>query len=543
MITRMRAEYIRRSGSLAGGPDRNLSAPLLIMLASLVAGVWMWCAGSGGTGWADDFPYSRMPMPGGSEQDFFDCKGAPLTSPLSLPQAWAEHYRTVNGRAANMLAFACLMLPLPLAAALHAVSFALLLLAMMRLSFGIGWRRHTLALACMVAAVWIILPWHEQMASQDFFINYVWSCALSLSWFSLLLLPPGRPRPVAFCLLGAAAAMMHEGIGVAMCAGLILLLPRLRGYRLTAAVIYMAASLVPLCSPGIWDLAGRRGAAEYAYNFFNYVVGIRLLPVWCAIALSLWCAVRHRRVSREDAALWVIIITGIAIGVFSHQGGRAFWLPLTLSIILVARCLHPRLLGAVKISLTCLIVAAGTLWGLWLCSWQYYASRERDRVLAQINAGATIIYDDLLQPDSLPWALMHTVAYVNGDQTYRSNMVASACGDASRPIALLPRSWHNVTSPVLPRINGSAGARGQAYIFLTTSPMREAIYTHDTGAEGSVALNPLYALKSRLSGACVQKVQLECVAVGGKLYACRPIVYARSLLGLPVTRIDTVSYR
>lgn len=64
MITRMRAEEIRRSGSLSGGADRHLSAPLLMMLSSLVAGVWMWCAGSGGVALCAGLipPYSLRPL-------------------------------------------------------------------------------------------------------------------------------------------------------------------------------------------------------------------------------------------------------------------------------------------------------------------------------------------------------------------------------------------------------------------------------------------------------------------------------------------------
>lgn len=519
------------------------ASTLLLLLAGLVAGVWMYCNIASGSGWADDFPYSRLPIHAGTEDDFFNCAGPRLDSLSHLPEAFKEHYMAVNGRLANMLSFTLRLLPPLLRALLHAMAFALMLASMMRLAFGPGWKSHYLAVILAACCVWAVLPWQENLASECYYVNYVWSAALNLMFLSLLLEPSGRFPRWAICLLGAFAAMMHEGIGAAMDAGMILIACQRRNHiNLPPLCIYILFSLLPLLSPGIRALAGMRAEAEYASNFFSYILGVRLIIIWAAALPAIFRLLFRHEFSSREAVIWAIIFTGIAIGILSRQGGRALWLPMTLAISLVFHYARPVVSLRLKTAMALTAALIFSIWGAWLCAWQYYASCERDTLLAALRAaGDKVIYMDLLQPDELPWPLLLTVSHVNGDQTIRANLQAEVFRDARHSMAVLPAAWRDRQLSQLPAIEGTAGAHGMPYTFLSTRPLTRALYTHSASSAG-VALNPLYALPRRLfpSTMC-QIVQIESVQTAPGEWVCRPMLYARSLLGFPVVRIDTVS--
>lgn len=523
--------------------SRHASA-LLLLLSGLVAGVWMHCNIASGFGWADDFPYSHIPVKAGDEAQFFNCAGPRLDSCSLLPEAFAGHYMAVNGRLANMLAFTLHLLPPLLRSLLHALAFALMLASMMRLAFGVGWKSHYLAVILAACCVWIVLPWHENLASECYYVNYVWSSALNLLFLSLLLHPSRRIPLPAMCLLGASAAMMHEGMGAAMDAGMIFIAWKRRNHiNLPPLCIYILFSLIPLLSPGIHALAGARTETEYAGNFFSYIIGVRLFIIWLAALPALFRLLLRHELSSREGAIWVIILAGIAIGIFSRQGGRALWLPMTLAISLIFSYVRPVMSRRLKAPLAAALLLLMTTWGVWLCAWQYYASCERDALIAALKAGADkVIYMDLLQPDELPWPLLLTVSHVNGNQTIRANIQAEVFRDDRRAFAVLPAAWRGRTLSDLPAIEGTAGARGSAYNFISPRPLTRAIYTHSASCPGT-ALNPLYALPRRLFPSTMsQCVQIESVQTAPGEWVCRPLLYARSLLGFHVERIDTLSY-
>ena len=219
------------------------------------------------------------------------------------------------------------------------------------------------------------------------------------------------------------------------------------------------------------------------------------------------------------------------------------WLPMTLAISLIFSYVRPVMSRHLKAAMAVTAAFCLTIWGVWLCAWQYHASCERDTLLAALKAGGDkVIYMDLLQPDELPWPLLLTVSHVNGDQTIRANIQAEVFRDARHSIAVLPADWRCKRRSRLPAIDGTAGARGSAYTFISTRPLTRAVYTHSASRPGK-ALNPLYALPRRLFPSTMsQCVQIESVQTAPGEWVCRPLLYARSLLGFPVERIDTVSY-
>lgn len=503
----------------------------------------MWCASLDGIGWADDFPYSHMPLEGGSEPDFFDCKGEVLTGFSQVPEACLRHYMVVNGRLANLLAFGVLLLPGWCVFLLNSLAFAGMLLGILRLTFGREWGRHYLALLLAAIALWVALPWQDNLASQDYFMNYVWSSALNLLFLSLLFCPSPRIGVVKLCLLGAIAATMHEGMSVAICAGLLIMLfARKRESSLAPLLVYMLFSLWPLLSPGIWALAGKRTSVPFDLHFFTHTIALAAWPVVVAGLLTVWNALRNHSFTRRSLVVWCIILTAIAICIVSHQGGRALWLPLCLSIVVILSLVRPRLSVRWKRASTAVSFAALMIWGLWVCAWQYYASRERNLLIAELRGGSDIVYIDLLQPDEMPWLLMGTVAYVNGDQTVRSNIAAHLYGDAWRVLALLPRDWQGKQIEELPSIPGTAGAHGLPYMFLTRRPVKEARYIHDPSRASTVARNPLKSVRSYIkSDPREETILMENRQLSDSLWVCRPLYIAPSLVGVQVVQIDYVS--
>ena len=506
----------------------------------------MYCAGYGDIGWADDFPYSHMPLPGGSEPDFFDCKGPPITAWGQVPEAFAEHFRAVNGRAIHIFSFTIALVPARVLCLLHTLAFAGMFSGLMRLAFGYEWRRHYLALIILIILGWLTLPWHDNLASADYFMNYVWASALNLIFLSLVLYPPKKAGKISsgktfLCVLGAAAAMMHEGMSVAISASLLWIVFKRKGRDSLPLYFYMLFSLVPILSPALWQLADRRNQTPFSAHFFKHTIGADIIIVYIAALITCLKSWKKRHIGLERIVIWSCVAVTLALSFISHQGGRALWLAIALSLASLLSDARMRIPAKVK-QVSSVVLSIGLLlWMSLLCAWQYHASMERNRLMALLAAGKTPVVTDLTEPEDMPWLLLHTVSHVNGDETIRSNIAAHLYGDAYKPLPIIPRSWQKKGLENLPLVAGNIGARtDRNFLFLSPRPIKTAILTHNdkTGNPGA-ALNPLREMLRMKNPMPTEEVRIECERLSEDTWLCRPLNPSPVLAGFPVTRIDS----
>lgn len=549
---------------------KRVVAMAVVVIAAVGVAVWQGVSGR----WLDDYAYMTVPMTdaeiaaagmdASSIEVFTDCCGPDITSFGQLPEAMWRHYLIANGRLANMLAFVMMQLPVWVLAVLQGVAYLLMIIGMLRLSgVGRGWIDRPLRCVLLVAVSWIVLPWSDGFASGTFMINYVWSAVASL-WLLILLMRPGRSVGArgALYALAFVAAMMHEGLTVAVLAALPVVLwgakRRCRRTTLIAVGVYVAGAALMLVAPGLRNRIGMQGGPSWNFLMRDIVVG--MLPIWVA-CLSMFSVTlrgrwrRERRVMLRRWTLMAAMLAGTAVCLVVKQGERAAFFPYILSVTLIfdiwgawlsSLCRAPRL------ALSCSVLGA-VLLSLWLWRlawWQHRASEERDRVMAQVEAtGRPVAWVDTYDFTQLPWWLMDIPGYIGSSDEGDVELMAAHVFKTLYPnIAVLPERWKGVDPDSLPAVAGSAGLRGEYPQYCSRRRLRDmgAVFTYGAAEVPFYRLNaaPHYALKGVWSGGGASHVTLQevCVpqAVGDTLWCYRVRHCARSMRCLPVIRIDTI---
>lgn len=192
----------------------------LCMYAVVWIGVALLLAAAGL--YMDDYHYLHEFIGSHHYDVSFDfCEGAPITSvSQAVRSSWLHYFYWGNGRLGSAIMFFLNLLPRWLWPPLHATAFTCMLWLLIRLIAGKSMR--PLLWIGILASVWIVFPWHENMVASTYFINYVWTACLNL-WLLYLLIPlsgrhirrpVGALRATALMLLALCAATMHEGLSV-----------------------------------------------------------------------------------------------------------------------------------------------------------------------------------------------------------------------------------------------------------------------------------------------------------------------------------------
>ena len=142
------------------------------ILMCVMLGVWFWMSSADAL--TDDWWYQHEFDYCSYEEaleGFENCDGDEITSWSQVWESIKHHNRYWNNnRLANTLTFVLTMMPNWFVDAIHVLMWMLMILFMLKLVSDDWWLRP-LFVAGVLWSVWIILPWHDQMASGNYQIN------------------------------------------------------------------------------------------------------------------------------------------------------------------------------------------------------------------------------------------------------------------------------------------------------------------------------------------------------------------------------------
>ncbi|MBP3299585.1 MAG: hypothetical protein J6L73_07920 [Muribaculaceae bacterium] len=483
----------------------------LCMYAVVWIGVALLLAAAGL--YMDDYHYLHEFIGSHHYDVSFDfCEGAPITSvSQAVRSSWLHYFYWGNGRLGSAIMFFLNLLPRWLWPPLHATAFTCMLWLLIRLIAGESMR--PLLWIGILASVWIVFPWHENMVASTYFINYVWTACLNL-WLLYLLIPlsgrhirrpVGALRATALMLLALCAATMHEGLSVVTDMYLFLLWLRLirlwrrvsafdrrtvrRNILLLSAVflVYAVGSLAVIFAPSVIG----RGSSLISLVRFTYLPGLiyfilvqnwLLTSVLLLLILIRFTAGRRalRRVLKRDGALILSAIAGILLMFYVDSGClRSCWMAAAFLLISFWRILSRYSLPfsmRCKNTLAWSGLACYMLWMAAVDCMQYTYGRNMramERLVAE--SGSNLIYCDTYCYDSNPWwtlgvprmpfqalwnMYMHLLPrHPDGSPLY--------CG-TDKELIVLPASMRGVSFDSLPQVPGSAAVRGIFPNFIAT---------------------------------------------------------------------------
>lgn len=351
---------------------------------------------------------------------------------LGWPAYSASHWLSTNGRLANFLAPVFLsVMPAWLTDIAVGTSLALLLQILIRSVM--PQRRFFLASALIIALTALTLPWYDNLAMIDCWLNYPMALLMSLWWIRLWL----AGRHTVWCILfGLAAGLMHEGCSVAVSAGVLIYLFCNRKDGLPQHLIrtsgYLAATLLCFLSPGILGRLGTASDPAITAPRLETLLLSDFYPLLLAAVVLLFCCTatgrkRLQSILRTDWILYAVTAAISAIvSVYSAIPGRSGFFAQAFALIALGRM-------ALALPLSIPARAAGIVGSLLLSAvatqliitlhWQETAYSEWQTVEALAEKSESgIVYADIHAPEDYPAATLGkciTIPCEHSEKWYR----------------------------------------------------------------------------------------------------------------------------
>jgi len=488
-----------------------------LLLFAVGVGVWQYLSPPV----HDDIYYMHFCLPT-TENDFWELEGSPVTSfSQAADSAW-NHWQLVNGRLTNILATFLLISPPWLLASLQAM-MALLMMSMI-LFFGLGRKALNVSWICSLLLLisWKLLPWHNNMNSDDYMINYVWPSALVLCFLALVFHPEflnSRLRQWLWALPAFFIGMLHEGFSIPVLGSLCLLfvfpkfLPRTASWpddwrkRLLVPVMAFAAgACVCIFAPSTIARLLRQ-SDEVADTS---CLGLAVAHIFHTVPLFLYLAILALALWRQGfAGVWKLIkgqafwltmfILSFAIAVvLRHPAARMLWFADVIMIILSLQLI--RTLGASWLRpRKGLAVAAIAVQALFLGNiFTIQSKLGQELSLAFVNfwhRADGMVFVDYTHQGDIPWWTFGLIdSYVNSClfniQAVKS--LPQFKGISNAVALVLPDSLSYVKSYAdIPPIPGDNPFRGVYPVVLTDRYIEPGTSIDVKFGEAGVFINPL----------------------------------------------------
>ncbi len=451
---------------------------LLLFLSMAVAAVLWQC---NGVDWADDLQYRRMP---GEEYGSFWMTEGPIIETFDdVCNAIRCHVKTVNCRLPNLVQLSVNLIPTVIVDVLHGLMIAVLMLVA---AVSVGGRKvlHSFGLTGVVAlALWVMLPWDDNMLSGDFLFNYVWVSVASLCFVRILYSDDIIPDKYRFMQYVAALIVgtLHEGFAVPIiCGSILLLLIEKHDRRRRMMLILLVAIGVVYCllTPGMMmrvnDQVGGR-----SFDNIRHILVISILQLDSVyILLAVFAVVLWKRgvtavydLCRRNVVYIGIMLTAFVIAVASGQMSRGIWFVELVAVILTFRILVATFRWWSLTNMVLGMVAGGAVLVSMasVAVWQAKFTAELMEMCRQVeSSGHPVAYIDLTDPGDAPWwtfSIPQSAASSFGNRSYCRNY-----GFKEEQILILPERYKGKPMTEWGRLNGDAGAMGQFPFFFTTSP-------------------------------------------------------------------------
>jgi len=408
----------------------------------------------------------------GNYSGFENCEGPHIHSLHQVASSWHNHLLYWNnGRIANLLMFFTNFIPSWLVDLLQVVFMALLALMLLCLCTYGRWRERPLLSVAVLWAVWIVLPWYNQMLSTVYMISYIHSTAFALTTVWLALHTHCRVWIVA--LLAFISGLMHEGIALPIACGLAataIACKELRPRTLWPTLAIFSAIIIICLNPSLlqrmgWDNAGTSRPLIRTLHFL--LTRMWILPLFISISGIYFLRCGRKRASAFIHAnlLWITAASvSTLFGLYTGQFDRQVWIGDVALIILLARMAPTLLLPAsIKAGIASTLCLSLGIWLSAIAWYQHLGAREFDAVRRQIVATSNRepFYVDIRPPYSLPWWLLEIPEmYANQYAILRINHRKYITGQYAQDPLILPARYQGKNFSSLPEIPGSAHLRG-----------------------------------------------------------------------------------
>lgn len=346
---------------------------------------------------------------------------------LGWPAYSASHWLYTNGRLANFLAPVFItVLPDWLTDIAVGASLALLLQILIRSVM--PQKRLFLASALVIALAVLTLPWYDNLAMIDCWLNYPMALLMSLWWIRMWL----SGRNAGWCiLLGGAAGLMHEGCSVAVSAGVLiyLLFNHKDGlpHHLIRASGYIASSLLCALSPGIIARLGTEADPAIVAPRIEVLLLSNFYPLLLAAAIILLCSTAAGRkllqpILRSDWLLYAVAAAIAAtVSVYSAIPGRSGFFAQAFALIALGRMALalPLRISARAAGITgCLLLTVVLTQLIVTLHWQEVAHSEWKQVEALAEKSQSgIIYADIHAPEDYPATTLGKCITIPGEHS------------------------------------------------------------------------------------------------------------------------------
>ncbi len=267
------------------------------------------------------------------------CMGIDTSFPSeALWECWRYHYECDNIRLANVVFTLTLLIPKIIPSIISGLLVGIMLWLSSKLS-GLSWR-NPLLMMVLTFMLSFMLPWYEEMFSQCFALNYIWSTALALWLAYIFFIKENRPHDIIMALLGLVMGAWHEGIAGPLLVGFVAYLVvnrRAVNRQRIAMIIGLVAGLIWLAmAPGLQLNVGYKTASLDIYAILSKLVlyhsPLLILSLSILIAL-IKKDTRKLIVDPIFVAFVAICIAGVALNFITNVGVRTGWMGYIFGII------------------------------------------------------------------------------------------------------------------------------------------------------------------------------------------------------------------
>ncbi len=487
---------------------------VFLLLIFVSATAWM-CSG---IEWSDDLQYMRML---GDGIRFWYSEGPFINSFTDACAAVPYHFTVGSSRLPNLVQVYFNLFPPLLVDILHGLMITVLML-MVAIAAGGKMALRSLGLIGFSAlAVWVLLPWYDNMLASVYLLNYVWASVVSLIFIRLFAsddLLPKRWKPLQW-MVALIVGMSHEGFALPIIVGAIFELyankqDRRRRLMLTTLVILGAAAM--FFTPGMLMRLQTQMPTHTEGDLSALIIvsWIQMLSVYVLLVvtiLAIWKRGRKFVVKlyRDNLMYIGIMIAGYVIAIVSGQVRRGLWFVELVSIILALKILVEAfvwwrrtnvVIGGIAGLLTIFSIAS-------VAKWQLRFSEEIREVCRQVTISQKpIAYVDLIDPGEVPWWTLNvtqSIAFSWGNNAYCRHYGLVDIYN----ILILPVRYKDTPISQWDKVAGNAEAMGQFPYYVTTQPTGGFLGVTVGGHQP--AASPLDIIMSKISTEDVENRMLS----------------------------------
>lgn len=267
------------------------------------------------------------------------CKGIDTSFPATeLWECWKYHYECDNIRLANIVFTFTLLIPKIIPSIISGLLVGVMLWLSAKLS-SINWR-NPLLMMLLTLMLSFMLPWYEEMLTQCFALNYIWSTALALWLAYIFFYKERQPHYVLTGILGLLLGAWHEGIAGPLLVGFIVYSIMRRTMINRSRVAMMLGLFLGL----LWlaSAPGLQANVDYKTKPLELSLVLSKLVLYhmplfvllmSIIVASLKKKMRKLVVDPLFVSFVAICVTGVALNLITDVGVRTGWMGYLFGII------------------------------------------------------------------------------------------------------------------------------------------------------------------------------------------------------------------